>query len=146
MLRNQPLRVKPIVRGVRRRPACHLAAKRGWLGRRAGGGVTTRVPMANTRPGKAKLGGRGPYCCCIDADIDDKSTVSRIRVAYLSISPILLGLYGSKYPRENGHGASKARSSHEQTVVARCRKRPLEARNSTTAMHAINTRNNKKIE
>ena len=79
-----------------------------------------------------------------DADIEDQTTVSRVRVTYLSISPALLGLYGSKYPGENGVEASQTRSFHEQTVTARCGKWLSEAHNSTVALHATNTRNNKK--
>ena len=81
----------------------------------------------------------------IDTDMQDQSTVTHVKIENLSISPVqLLGLYGSKFASENGDGASQTRPSHEQIVVARYRKRLSELHDSTTAMLATNTRNNKK--
>ena len=47
----------------------------------------------------------------IDNDIEDQSTVSHVRVAYLPISHALLGLYGSKCPKEKGDGTPQNESS-----------------------------------
>ena len=47
----------------------------------------------------------------IDDNIENQSNDSRIRVAYLPISQVLLGLYGSKHPKENRGGASQNESS-----------------------------------
>ena len=46
------------------RPARHLAAKRSWQGRDAGGGVSTWESMANSRPDKSRSDGRGLLLSC----------------------------------------------------------------------------------